>query len=95
VVPVCGAGDPEQEEALVSVPIWAVHGTADEVIPVSHSRQMITAINSEGGHPKSSELPGVGHDSWIYAYDESNGIIDWMFSQAQPTFPSPSMLQVE
>ncbi len=80
---------------MVSVPIWAVHGTADEVIPASHSREMINAINSQGGHPKFSELIGVGHDSWKYAYDESNGIIEWMFSQAQPTFPSPSMLHVE
>ena len=95
MVPVCGAGDPEQAEALVSVPIWAVHGTTDEVIPVCHSRQMITAINSLGGHPKFTELPGVGQNSWIFAYDESNGIIEWMFSQAQPTFLLPSMPQVE
>ena len=83
VVPVCGAGDPEQAKALVSVPIWAVHGTADEVIPASQSREMISAINSQGGHPKFSELIGVGHDSWKSAYEESNGIIDWMFLQSR------------
>lgn len=88
VVPVCGAGDPHQAAALRPVPVWAVHGEADNVIPVRHSREMVSAIRLHGGQPRFSELPGVGHNSWMFAYDESNGILKWMFEQARLTRPA-------
>lgn len=89
VVPVCGVGDPQRAGVLAPLPIWAVHGTDDEVVPVRCSREMISAITAQGGHPQLTELPGVGHDSWSYTYDPVNGIIDWMFAQVRPKFASP------
>lgn len=83
VVPVCGAGDPGQAKALVSVPIWAVHGSADSVIPVRLTQEMITSIQSCGGQPRYTELQGVDHNSWSFAYEESSGILDWMFQQSR------------
>jgi predicted peptidase len=82
VVPVCGIGDPGQAKALSTVPIWAVHGSADSVILVNYSREMIAAMRSCGGQPHYTELLGVGHNSWSYAYAESSGILDWMFQQS-------------
>jgi predicted peptidase len=81
VVPICGGGDLTQAERLVSVPIWAVHGDADEVVPVEQSRRMIEEIRKEGGSPHYTELAGVGHDSWTMTYADPEGVVPWMFRQ--------------
>jgi predicted peptidase len=60
--------------------VWAWHGDADDVVPVSRSRVMIEAIRAAGGSPRYTELAGVGHDSWTPAY-HSRELLDWTFSQ--------------
>ena len=81
VVPVCGCGDVSQASRLIDVPIWAVHGNADRAVPARCSREMIEAITQAGGNPNDSELEGVGHGSWTWAYDDANEVIPWMFQQ--------------
>lgn len=81
VVPICGGGDPTLAGRLVDVPIWAVHGDADSVVPVELSRTMIDAIRKARGSPRYTELPGVTHNSWTPAYSQPNGVIAWMFRQ--------------
>jgi predicted peptidase len=83
VVPVCGRGDPEQARLLVGVPLWAVHGEADTVVAPEGSRCMIEAIRAAGGTPQYTELRGVGHSSWRQAFDDSSGVLAWMFAQAR------------
>lgn len=80
-VPICGGGDDTKAERLVGLPLWAWHGDADPAVPVERTRQMIEAIKKAGGHPKYTELPGVGHDSWTKAYTDPQGAIPWMFEQ--------------
>ena len=80
-VPICGGGDPARAAALVDVPFWAVHGDADDVVPLEQSRRMVQAIRQAGGHPRFTILKGVGHDSWTPAYSDTNGVIPWMFQQ--------------
>lgn len=80
VVPICGGGDELYADRLASVPVWAWHGDADDVVPVSRSRVMIEAIRRAGGKPRYTELAGVGHDSWTPAYN-SRELLDWMFAQ--------------
>lgn len=81
VVPICGGGDPESASNLIDLPIWAVHGDADKSVPVENTRKMIVAIESLGGTPRYTELPGVGHNSWTQSYRDPTGVIPWMFSQ--------------
>jgi predicted peptidase len=80
VVPICGGGDELYADRLANVPVWAWHGDADDVVPVSRSRVMIEAIRAAGGSPRYTELAGVGHDSWTPAY-HSRELLDWTFSQ--------------
>lgn len=87
VVPVCGGGDPKTAESLAGLPIWAVHGDADDVIPVERSREMIQAIRQAGGNPRYTELESVGHDSWTPAYSDPEGVIPWMFRQVNSRIP--------
>jgi predicted peptidase len=81
VVPICGGGDVSQADKLTKTPIWAVHGDADNVVPVDQTRRMIEAIKKAGGDPKYSELKGVGHNSWTPAYSDPKGVVPWMFEQ--------------
>lgn len=83
VVPICGGGDPEDANTLATLAIWAVHGDADQAVPVERSREMIVAIREAGGHPRYSELPGVGHDCWTETYDPDSEVLNWMFEQVR------------
>lgn len=83
IAPVCGGGDVSKAALLVNIPIFCYHGDADPAVPVARSRAMIAAIEKAGGHPKYTELHGVGHDSWTRAYQDADGIVPWMFAQVK------------
>jgi predicted peptidase len=79
-VPICSAGDPGKAPPLVHLPIWCFHGEADPLIPVQYARTMIAALRKAGGHPKYTEYPGVGHNSYVNAFQDP-GLIPWLFEQ--------------
>lgn len=81
VVPVCGGGDPKTAGRLRSLPLWALHGLDDQVVPPEQSREMVIAVRALGGSPLLSELEGVGHASWPHAYSPDGEVLSWMFSQ--------------
>ena len=87
-VPICGAGDPSKARLLTEIPIWCFHGDKDPLINVDYARRMIAAIRSAGGQPKYTEYPGVGHNSYVKAFEEPE-LFPWLFSQkrgsASPT----------
>jgi predicted peptidase len=81
VVPICGGGDPAWAGQLKDVPLWAVHGDADPVVPPRRSQEMIDALKTAGGSPRYSQLKDVKHDSWTPAYKDPHGVLEWMFEQ--------------
>lgn len=70
----------EAARVLADLPVWIFHGERDRRIPVSESRRMAQALREAGGHPRYTEYPGVGHDSWTPAYREDD-LYDWLFAQ--------------
>ncbi len=69
VAPICGRGDTDQAEKLKDVPVWAWHGAADEVVPPSHSWDMVAGIRKAGGRRvRLTMLEEIGHNSWSAAY---------------------------
>jgi predicted peptidase len=82
IVPICGRGDPKQAEKIKDLPCWAFHGDADNAVNVSGSRDMIKAIEKVGGHPKYTEYPGVGHNSWDKAYS-TDELYEWLLKQSK------------
>lgn len=79
-VPICGGGDVTKADRLTKLPIWAVHGGRDNVVPVSRSRDMIAAIRKAGGEPKYTEAPTVRHDAWNIAFGDPE-IAKWLYAQ--------------
>lgn len=86
-VPVCGAGDPKTASIIKDVPIWAFHSADDNVVPVTGSRDMITALKAEKGNPKYDEYAAslrYGHNSWDPA-SNTPGLAAWVLSQSKTT----------
>lgn len=70
-VAVCGAGDPAKVEILKDTPMFVYHGTADDVVPVSGSVEMVEAIEAAGGTKvRYTEFAGSGHGIWGVTFDE-------------------------
>lgn len=75
---------PAVAQKVAALPIWVFHGGADPTVPVSESRQMVALLFSLKAAGKDSDLkyteyPGVGHNSWDYAYKEA-GLLPWFLS---------------
>ena len=79
-IPVTGVGDPSRAEVVAHLPIWAFHGTLDEISPIENSRAMSRALYAVGAKAKFTEFEGVGHDSWTRAYSQRETFV-WLFEQ--------------
>jgi poly(3-hydroxybutyrate) depolymerase len=83
-LPICGAGDPTKASSIKLLPLWAFHGDADPVVPVSGSRDMVAALMAVGSTVKYTEYPGVQHDAWDMTYANEE-VIDWLFQFKKET----------
>lgn len=61
-------------------PVWVFHGADDRVVPVSESRQMVSALKDARGKVRYSEYEGVGHNVWLNAMKEPE-LLPWLLSQ--------------
>jgi len=62
------------------LPVWLVHGDADQRVPVEESRHMFAALKAAGNDVHLTELPGVGHPAWDPAYQNPD-VAAWLFAQ--------------
>lgn len=76
IAPVCGGGTPGLADFSMNLPTWIFHGEVDEVVPVENSELMFKALQEAGADVKLTVFPGVNHDSWIPAYNQS-GLFEW------------------
>ena len=82
VAPVCGGGDIQFAQKLKNTPVWAFHGESDPVVPVKRTVEMVEAVNAKGGSALMTIYPGVGHDSWVNAYNEAE-LYKWFLSHTK------------
>ncbi len=68
------------------MPIWVFHGEEDQSIPISESETMVARLLSMGYDVKFTRYPGVGHDSWIPAYNTEE-LYDWFIEQSRSETP--------
>jgi len=62
------------------LPIWVFHGEEDKSIPISESETMVNRLKGMGYEVKFTRYPGVGHNSWIQAY-QTDALYEWFMNQ--------------
>lgn len=84
VVPICGWGTPSNACNMKNVPTWAFHNSADPMVNVSGTNNMIDALEKCGPSPwpKKTIYQQSGHDAWTKTYNLTAGhdIYSWMLS---------------
>jgi len=84
IAPVCGGGVSSEVSALKQVPVWAFHGALDDVVLVSHSQEMVDALQKAGGDVRLTIYRDLKHDSWTVTYDNPE-FYDWFLSHEKPS----------
>ena len=82
IAPVCGGGDIQFADELKNTAVWAFHGDADPAVPVKRTIEMIEAVNANGGSARMTIYPGVGHDSWVKAYNDQE-LYKWLLEHVR------------
>ncbi len=62
------------------MPIWVFHGEEDASIPISESEAMVKRLKEMNYDVKFTKYPGVGHDSWVKAYN-TEALYTWFIEQ--------------
>jgi predicted peptidase len=65
---------------LKSLPTWAFHGEADDVIPLSEAQRTVDALKAIGANIQFTVYPGVGHNLSAQVYNNSE-LYAWFLSQ--------------
>lgn len=83
IMPLCGGcndSDTTRICNLKDTPIWTFHGTADDMIPISETERIVTALSECNGNIKFTKLKGEGHGIQ-YLYEKNSEIYKWMLKQ--------------
>ena len=92
-VPMSGGGDLATAAAIKNTPVWAFHGSADNVVSVDTTRKMVQALTDAGGSPKYTEIAGGGHAIWSDVYaDAGNTLYPWLFDQRLGSGIDPTLV---
>ena len=75
--PVCGGGISWRARNIGKTPVWAIHGDADDVVPVRNSIEMCEKLSAAGGNVELTLLHGVGHNSWEFTYERTT-LLNWL-----------------
>ena len=91
-LPVCGGYNSPSKAykiAAENLPVWASHGSIDDVVPMSKTVNMVNAINASTPKPsplaKLTIYTGVKHNAWSYAYRTDHSlhtpnVYEWLMS---------------
>ena len=101
LVPICGAKAYQSSKVSIitdaKIPVWALHGDADRVVPVRHSIDWTTGINELSPDlAKLTIYPGAGHGAaWYYGHNPTHqyhdpNVYEWMLQQRRNATSTPS-----
>jgi dipeptidyl aminopeptidase/acylaminoacyl peptidase len=52
------------------------------VVPVKRTIEMVEAVIAGGGSARMTIYPGIGHDSWVNAYNDQE-LYKWMLEHSK------------
>ena len=73
---------PENICDLQDVPVWAFHGTKDEIMPLEAEQMLVDALEACGGNVQFTIFPDIGHDiksNQVYTSD----LFTWLLEQTR------------
>lgn len=79
----CGGATKKDLSGLATLPMWIMHGTADEKVSVKESDKVVAAIKAIGDDSRLiySRMPGVNHGALARVF-YLRQTYDWMFSHS-------------
>ncbi len=83
-----GSGAAFRAVRLKNVPVWVVHGGADDVILPAYGDQMVSALQAVGGTVKYSLLKGAPHN--VPPDFDEHAVVDWYLQQTRSHEPAPA-----
>ncbi|KAL0487148.1 phospholipase [Acrasis kona] len=89
VAPICGDvhEDIGMVELIKHLPVWAFHGTHDEVVPFESTKQMVGALKEVGAEGVLfTKYQGGEHDVWTETYSNPK-LYDWLLSHKKVDAP--------
>lgn len=82
IAPICGWTDTWEVCKISHIPTWVFHGAKDDVVPVTESEQMITALQKCGAKEiKLTIYPDANHDAWTETYNNPE-LYNWLLSHS-------------
>ena len=77
--------DPAAMKSIAGLPVWAIHGGNDIVVPVERGQKATDALNAAGGSARFTILPAHGHDlTDMYAEVD---FYDWLLQNYKHSSP--------
>lgn len=84
---VCGAPSALPIRIADPVPVWAVHGDKDDVVPAFISHMATDVFHQAGAEVRLSIYPGVNHGAWDRGYAEPD-LWRWLLSHKKQPPPA-------
>lgn len=82
IAPVCGWTDTWEVCKISHIPTWVFHGAKDDIVPVTESEQMVSALQKCGGKEiKLTIYPDANHDAWTETYNNIE-LYKWLLTHS-------------
>lgn len=89
-IAISGGGDPSLGIKISRIPVLAIHGDSDSIVPIQASIDMITALKQGGSSNASIQiLPNVSHELTEKKALANLKTFDWLFDQHKPSTSVP------
>lgn len=89
LAPIAGFGTIvlEDVKVLSTIPMWAIQGDQDQLVPTEQARRMVQAIEAAGGEIRYTEYEGAGHGEAFRRALENSDVFEWLLKQKRDTKP--------
>ena len=86
IAPLCASLEGDQIallERIRSLPVWAIHGAEDTVIPLATGQEPVNVLKELGGNIQFTVLDGHDHDIWTDTYSDP-AFYEWLLRHQRP-----------